>query len=90
MQSDTIAYYVLCTFRTFATTGIPSYITHTVIIVIVGPYTFESRIHEVAVELLNIIEGLVGVQLGNLFLLQICLTDGSANTTSASGNVMVL
>ena len=48
---------------------------------------FESRIHKVAVELPNIIEGLVGVQLCTLFLLQICLTDGSANTTSASGIV---
>jgi len=67
----------------FATAGIPSYI----LIVIVGPYTFESRIHKVAVELPNIIEGLVGVQPCTLFLLQICLTDGSANTTSASGIV---
>ena len=29
----------------------------------------------------NIIEGLVGVQLCTLFVLQICLTDGTANTT---------
>ena len=55
----------------FATAGMPSYIH---ILVIVGPYTFESRIHKVAVELPNIIEGLVGVQLCTLFLLQICLT----------------
>ena len=63
--------------------------THTVLIVIVGPYTFESRIHidKVAVELPNIIEGLLGVQLCTPFLLQICLTDGSANATSASGIV---
>jgi len=38
-------------------------------------------------ELPNIIEGLVGVQLGTLFLLQICLTDGTVNTTSAGGIV---
>ena len=55
--------------------------THTVLVVVVGPYTFESRIHKVAVELPNIIEGLVGVQLCTPFLLQICLTDGTANTT---------
>ena len=36
---------------------------------------FESMIRKVALELLNIIEGLVGVQLCLLFLLQICLTD---------------
>jgi len=59
--------------------------THTVLVVIVGPYAFESRIHKVTVELLNIIDGLVRVQLCTLFLLQICLTDGTANTTSASG-----
>ena len=71
----------------FATAGIPSYnYTHSVLIVIVGPYTFESRIHKVA-ELPNNIEGLVGVQFCTLFLLQICLTDGSVNTTSASGIV---
>jgi len=65
----------------FATAGIPSYVH----IVIVGPYTFESRIHKVTVEFPNIIEGLVGVQLCTLFLHQICPTDGSLNTTSASG-----
>ena len=48
--------------------------------------TFESRIHKVAVELPNIIEGLVGVQLCTLFL-QICQIDGIANTTLASGIV---
>jgi len=74
-------------FRTFCNSWNSFLYTHTILIVIVGPYTFESRIHKVAVELPNIIEGLVGVQLGNLFLLQICLTDGSANTTSASGIV---
>jgi len=36
-----------------------------------GSYTFESRIHKVAVEFPNIFEGLVGVQLCVLFLLQI-------------------
>jgi len=56
----------------------------TVLVVIVGPYTFESRIHKVAVELPNIVEGLVGVQLCTLYLLQI---DGIANTTLASGIV---
>jgi len=55
--------------------------THTVLLVVVGPYTFKSRIHKVAVELPNIIEGLVGIQLCTLFVLQICLTDGTANTT---------
>jgi len=53
----------------------------------IAGYTFESRIHKVAVELANIIEGFVGVQLCTLFLLQICLADGSTNTTSASGIV---
>jgi len=43
-------------------------------------YTLESMIHKVTVEL-NIIEGLVGVQLCTLFLLQICLTDGTGSTT---------
>jgi len=43
--------------------------------IIAGAYTLESRIHKLAVELLNIIEELV-VQLCTLFLLQICLTDG--------------
>jgi len=42
---------------------------------------FESRIHKVALELLNTIEGLLGVQLSILFPLQICLTDGTANAT---------
>jgi len=64
----------------FATTGSHAY-THTVLVVVIGPYTFESRIHKVTVELPNIIEGLVGVQLCTPFLLQICLTDGTANTT---------
>ena len=52
-----------------------------------GHILLKARIHKVAVELPNIVEGLVGVQLCNLFLLQICLTDGSVNTTSASGIV---
>ena len=52
------------------------------------PYTFESRIHKVAVELPNIVEGLVGVQLCTLYLLQICQIDGIANTTLASGIVL--
>ena len=43
------------------------------LVVVVGPYTFESKIHKVAVEL-PIIEGLVGVRLCMLFVLQICLT----------------
>ena len=60
---------------TFTTAGIPSYM----LIVIVGPYTFENRIHKVAIELPNITEGLVGVQPFTLFLLQISLTDGSVN-----------
>jgi len=55
--------------------------THTVLVVIVGPYTFASRIHKVAVELPNVIEGLVGVQLCTLFVLQICVADGTVNTT---------
>ena len=46
----------------FATAGSHAY-THTVLVVVVGPYTFESRIHKVAEELPNIIEGLAGVQL---------------------------
>jgi len=48
---------------------------------------FESRIHKVTVELPNIIEGLVGVQLCVLFLLQICLTDGTVIQPLASGIV---
>jgi len=44
----------------------PVIYTHTALVVIVGLYTFESRIHKVAVELPNIIEGLVGVQLLSL------------------------
>jgi len=55
--------------------------TYTVLVVVVGPYSFESRIHKVTVELPNIIKGLVGVQLCMLFVPQICLTDGTANTT---------
>ena len=54
--------------------------THTVLVVVVGLYTFESRIHKVAIEFPNIIEGLVAVQLCMLFVLQICLTDGTVNT----------
>jgi len=61
----------------FATAGSHAY-THTVLYVVVGPYLFESRIHKVAVELPNIIEGLIQVQPCTLFLLQ---TDGTANTT---------
>ena len=49
------------------------------------PYTFESRIHKVTVELPNIVEGLVGVQLCTLYQLQICQIDGIAN---ASGIVL--
>ena len=40
----------------FATAG-----SHTVLVVVVRPYTFESRIHKVTVELLNIVEGLVAL-----------------------------
>ena len=86
LQGPWKALYVLCAFRTFCNRWNSFLYTHTVLIVIVGPYTFESRIHKV-VELPNNIEGLVGVQLCTLFLLQICLTDGSVNTTSASGIV---
>jgi len=39
----------------FATAESQAY-THTVLVVIVGPYTLESRIHKVAVELSKIIE----------------------------------
>ena len=55
--------------------------SHTVLVVVIRPYTFESRIHKVAVELPNTIEGLLGVQLSILFPLQICLTGGTVNTT---------
>jgi len=44
--------------------------THTVLVVVIGSYTFESRIHKGT-----------GVQLYALFLLQISLTDGTVNTT---------
>ena len=44
----------------FATAGSHAY-THAILVVIVGSYTFQSRIHKVAIELPNIIEGLVGV-----------------------------
>ena len=55
--------------------------THTVPVVVVGSYTFESRIHKVTVQLPNVIEVLVGVQHCALFLLQICPTDGTVNIT---------
>ena len=45
--------------------------------IVVGSYTLASRIDKVAVELPNMTEELVGVQLCTLFLLQICLTDGT-------------
>ena len=77
---------MLCAFRTFCNSWNSFLYTHTVLIVIVGPYTFESRIHKVAVELPNVIEGLVGVQLRTVST-QICLTDGPVNATSASGIV---
>ena len=72
---------MLCAFRTFCNSWKSSLYTHTVLVVVVGLYTSESRIHKLTVELPNIIEGLVGVQLCTLFLLQISLTDGTANTT---------
>ena len=75
-----------CALGPFATAGSPY--VRTVLVVIVGPYTFESRIHKVAVELPNIVEGLVGAQLCILYLLQICQIDGIANTTLASGIVL--
>ena len=56
-------------------------VPHTILVVVIRPYTFENRIHKVAVELPNTIEGLLGVQLSILFPLQICLTGGTANTT---------
>ena len=40
----------------------------------------ESRIHKVTLERPSTIEGLLGVRLSVLFLLQICLTD-RANTS---------
>ena len=55
---------------------------HTLLVVVVGPYTLESRIHKVTLELPNTTEGLLGVQLSIRFELQICLADGAANTTS--------
>ena len=60
---------------------------HTVLVVIIEPYTFESRIHKVTVELPNIFEGLVGVQLCVLFLFQISLTDGTVIQPLDSGIV---
>jgi len=71
----------------FAAAGSQAYETYTVLVVVVGPYSFESRIHKVTVELPNIIKGLVGVQFCMLFMPQICLTDGTANTTLASSIV---
>jgi len=71
---------VLCTFRTFCNSWKSGLYTHTVLVVAVGPYTFERRIHKVAVELSNTV---VGVQLCTLFLLQSCLTDGTVNKTSS-------
>jgi len=76
--SQYYGFYVLCAFRTFCNNW-KSLCTHTVLVVVVGPYTFESRIHKVTIELPNIIQGLVGIQLCTLFLLQMCLTDGTAN-----------
>ena len=73
--------WLLCAvcFRTFCNNWKSFLCTHSVLVVVVGPYTFESRIHKVAVVLPNIIQGLVGIQLCTLFLLQMCLTDGTAN-----------
>jgi len=76
-----MAYYVLCAFRTFCNSWKSFLQTHTVLVVIIGPYTCESRIHKVTIELPIIMEGLAGVQLCMLFLLQICLTDGTVTTT---------
>jgi len=78
-RSFTILWLSACVLCAFRTAGSQAY-THTVLVVIVGLYTLESMIHKVTVEL-NIIEGLVGVQLCTLFLLQICLTDGTGSTT---------
>ena len=82
LLQETMAYYVLCAFRTFCNSWKSLY-THTVLVVIVKPHSFESRIHKVTVELPSIIEELVEVQVCTLFLLQICLTDGhgTVNTT---------
>ena len=57
-----MALCVLCAFKTFCNSWKSGLYTHTVLVVVVGPYTFESRIPKVAVELPNIIEGLVGVR----------------------------
>ena len=65
---------MLCAFRIFYNSRKSFLHSHTVLVVVVGLHTFESRIHKVAIELPTI-EGLVGVQLCALFLLQICLTE---------------
>jgi len=75
-QGPSQYYGLVC--AVFRTAGSQAY-THTVLVVIVRSYTLKSI--KVTIELPNIIEGLVGVQLCTLFLLQICLTDGTANTT---------
>ena len=56
LLQDTMAYYVLCAFRTFCNSWKSFLYTHTVLVVIVKPHTLESRIHKVTVELPNIIE----------------------------------
>ena len=40
-----VAQYVLCAFRTFCNSWNSFLYIHAVLIVIIGPYTFESRIH---------------------------------------------
>jgi len=75
-RSFTILYDLVCAFRTFLQqleVLICTYCSS-----VLGPYyTLERKI---AVKLPNTIEGLVGV-LCALFLLQICQTYGTANTT---------
>jgi len=67
----------------FATAGSSCY-AHTVLVS--WDYINYTLEHRIAVKLPNTIEGLVAV-LCTLFLLQICRTDGTVNTTLASGIV---
>ena len=64
LPCESSSFMILCAlaFRTFCNSWKSFLYIRTVLVVIVGPYTFESRIHKVAVELPNVVEGLVGVQ----------------------------
>ena len=67
-----MAWYMLCASKLFPTARSPS-CTHTVQVIIVGMYAFESRIQKVIIEPPDIVEWLAGNQLSTIFVLQIFL-----------------